>query len=131
MPALRHPERPTSIFAFLNRRLIESGADPGLISCNGELPIDLAEEDSVSSVLRTALKERQIDVEEARNSERDRMLADIAERRRQQKQSLKLSDFDDVTDPNTKATPLHVAAAKVSLSVCRETIYAVHRLLCH
>lgn len=111
------------------RRLIQKGADAALINSSGELPIDLAEEESVSAVLRHSIQEKDIDVEEARDREHRRMLDDICELRKQTRAGLKAADFAPISEPTTQATPLHVASAKVgpfvmTLSCClsrRET----------
>lgn len=101
------------VLCSLARRLIERGADAALINSSGELPIDLAEEESVSAVLRHSIQENDIDVEEARDRERRRMLDDICELRKQTRAGLKAADFAPISEATTQASPLHVAAAKV------------------
>nr|XP_054774727.1 protein phosphatase 1 regulatory subunit 12A-like [Lytechinus pictus] len=104
-------------FFFLCRYLIENGAD--LVACNneGELPMDLAEEEDMEEFLQDEMDKQDLDVDQARTEEHDKMLEDA-------KQWLNSKQVKDRRHPKTGATSLHVASAKGYIKVMELLIQA-------
>lgn len=96
------------IFRFLSiaRYLIESGANLSAVSSDGELVVDLAENNCMEALLQKHIDEQGIDCEEARQSEERLMLNDAKNWLRSD------ASEADKPHPRTGATALHVAAAK-------------------
>lgn len=88
------------------RFLIESGANLAAVSSDGELVVDLAENDSMKTLLQMSIHEQGIDCKEARESEERMMLTDAKNWLRGD------ASEADKPHPRTGATALHVAAAK-------------------
>ncbi|XP_041453044.1 protein phosphatase 1 regulatory subunit 12A-like isoform X10 [Lytechinus variegatus] len=97
--------------------LIENGAN--LVACNneGELPMDLAEEEDMEEFLQDEMDKQDLDVDQARTEEHDKMLEDA-------KQWLNSKQVKDRRHPKTGATSLHVASAKGYIKVMELLIQA-------
>ncbi|XP_030850000.1 protein phosphatase 1 regulatory subunit 12A isoform X2 [Strongylocentrotus purpuratus] len=97
--------------------LIENGAD--LVACNneGELPMDLAEEEDMEEFLQDEMDKQDLDVDQARTEEHDKMLEDA-------KQWVNSKKVTDRRHPKTGATSLHVASAKGYIKVMELLIQA-------
>lgn len=93
---------------------------------DGDLAIDIAEDDSMETLLRGEMNKRGIDTERARAEEERRMLDDA-------RQWVKLKQRPDLAQASTGATALHCAAVKgyheVMLLV--ERFLTVHRRKVH
>eukprot|EP00063_Salmo_salar_P051011 XP_014025846.1 PREDICTED: protein phosphatase 1 regulatory subunit 12A-like isoform X7 [Salmo salar] len=93
------------------RYLIEHGARVGAVNSEGELPLDVATEDAMERLLKGEIKKQGVDVDLARREEERVMLADA---------NAVLAGSGMLTPhPNTKATALHVAAAKGYIEVMK------------
>ncbi|TSK13472.1 Protein phosphatase 1 regulatory subunit 12C [Bagarius yarrelli] len=77
----------------------------------GELPLDVATEDAMEKLLKTEIKKQGVDVEQARREEERVMMQDAM--------AVLAGSGPLVSHPNTKATPLHVAAAKGYIEVLK------------
>ncbi|XP_078804795.1 protein phosphatase 1 regulatory subunit 12A isoform X7 [Oryzias latipes] len=98
-------------FIQIARYLIEQGANVGAINSEGELPLDVATEDAMERLLKAEIKKQGIDVDKARKEEERVMLQDAM---------AVLEGGGTLTPhPNTKATALHVAAAKGYIEVIK------------
>uniref|UniRef100_A0A3P9M0G7 Protein phosphatase 1 regulatory subunit n=1 Tax=Oryzias latipes TaxID=8090 RepID=A0A3P9M0G7_ORYLA len=98
-------------FIQIAKYLIEQGANVGAINSEGELPLDVATEDAMERLLKAEIKKQGIDVDKARKEEERVMLQDAM---------AVLEGGGTLTPhPNTKATALHVAAAKGYIEVIK------------
>merc|ERR1712193_118708 len=84
--------------------LCEAGADLASVNNEGEVPIDLAEEEEMEDYLTDEIEKRDLEMEEARNEEERIMLEDVSS-------WATVENMEDVLDWQG-ATALHVAAAK-------------------
>ncbi|XP_069384131.1 protein phosphatase 1 regulatory subunit 12A isoform X12 [Paralichthys olivaceus] len=98
-------------FIQITKYLIEHGAHVGAVNSEGELPLDVATEDAMERLLKAEIKKQEIDVDKARKEEERIMLQDAM---------AVLAGGGTLTPhPNTKATALHVAAAKGYIEVLK------------
>ncbi|XP_023278277.1 protein phosphatase 1 regulatory subunit 12A-like isoform X5 [Seriola lalandi dorsalis] len=98
-------------FIQIAKYLIEHGAHVGAVNSEGELPLDVATEDAMERLLKAEIKKQGIDVDKARKEEERIMLQDAM---------AVLAGGGTLTPhPNTKATALHVAAAKGYIEVLK------------
>ncbi|XP_018537553.1 protein phosphatase 1 regulatory subunit 12A isoform X5 [Lates calcarifer] len=98
-------------FIQIAKYLIEHGAHVGAVNSEGELPLDVATEDAMERLLKAEIKKQAIDVDNARKEEERIMLQDAM---------AVLAGSGTLTPhPNTKATALHVAAAKGYIEVLK------------
>ncbi|KAM9853988.1 protein phosphatase 1 regulatory subunit 12A [Aulostomus maculatus] len=98
-------------FIQIAKYLIEHGAHVGAVNSEGELPLDVATEDAMERLLKGEIKKQGIDVDKARKEEERIMLQDAM---------AVLAGGGTLTPhPNTKATALHVAAAKGYIEVLK------------
>ncbi|XP_075945320.1 protein phosphatase 1 regulatory subunit 12A isoform X3 [Anarhichas minor] len=98
-------------FIQITKYLIEHGAHVGAVNSEGELPLDVATEDAMERLLKGEIKKQAIDVDKARKEEERVMLQDA---------TAVLAGGGTLTPhPNTKATALHVAAAKGYIEVLK------------
>ncbi|KAM9351790.1 protein phosphatase 1 regulatory subunit 12A [Symphorus nematophorus] len=98
-------------FIQIAKYLIEHGAQVGAVNSEGELPLDVATEDAMERLLKGEIKKQGIDVDKARKEEERIMLQDAM---------AVLAGGGTLTPhPNTKATALHVAAAKGYIEVLK------------
>ncbi|GAA6221436.1 protein phosphatase 1 regulatory subunit 12A-like isoform X2 [Lates japonicus] len=98
-------------FIQIAKYLIEHGAHVGAVNSEGELPLDVATEDAMERLLKAEIKKQAIDVDNARKEEERIMLRDAM---------AVLAGSGTLTPhPNTKATALHVAAAKGYIEVLK------------
>ncbi|XP_066556445.1 protein phosphatase 1 regulatory subunit 12A isoform X2 [Amia ocellicauda] len=99
-------------FVEIARYLIAQGAQVGVVNSEGELPLDVAQDSAMERLLREEINRQGVDVEAARRQEERLLLQD----------ALALLGRSGVTGapgvnvltphPKTRATALHVAAAK-------------------
>ncbi|TGZ73481.1 hypothetical protein CRM22_001497 [Opisthorchis felineus] len=89
----------------LVRLLVDNGANLALLSCDMELPVDVSQNDAVTSLLNEAMESQGIDPVAARQNEQTMLLRDA-------KQWQANGRYEPVIDPRTGASPLHVAACK-------------------
>ncbi|XP_072291994.1 protein phosphatase 1 regulatory subunit 12A isoform X2 [Eucyclogobius newberryi] len=98
-------------FAQIVKYLIEHGANVGAVNSEGELPLDVATEDAMERLLKAEIKKQGVDVDEARKQEERIMLQDA---------TAVLSGGGTLTPHhNTRATALHVSAAKGYIEVLK------------
>ncbi|CAL1595113.1 unnamed protein product [Knipowitschia caucasica] len=98
-------------FVQIVKYLIEHGANVGAVNSEGELPLDVATEDAMERLLKSEIKKQGIDVDHARKQEERIMLRDSMD---------VLSGGGTLTPHhNTRATALHVAAAKGYIEVLK------------
>ncbi|KAM9569903.1 protein phosphatase 1 regulatory subunit 12A-like isoform 2-T2 [Salvelinus alpinus] len=98
-------------FIQITKYLIEHGARVGAVNSEGELPLDVATEDAMERLLKAEIRKQGVDVDMARREEERVMLADA---------NAVLAGSGTLTPhPNTKATALHVAAAKGYIQVMK------------
>ncbi|XP_031657071.1 protein phosphatase 1 regulatory subunit 12A isoform X4 [Oncorhynchus kisutch] len=98
-------------FIQITKYLIEHGAHVGAVNSEGELPLDVVTEDAMERLLKGEIKKQGVDVDMARREEERVMLADA---------NAVLAGSGVLTPhPNTKATALHVAAAKGYIEVMK------------
>ncbi|XP_034032239.1 protein phosphatase 1 regulatory subunit 12A isoform X2 [Thalassophryne amazonica] len=98
-------------FIQIAKYLIEHGAHVGAVNSEGELPLDVATEDAMQRLLKSEIKKQGVDVDKARKEEERVMLQDAM---------AVLAKGGTLTPhPNTKATALHVAAAKGYVEVLK------------
>ncbi|XP_051237807.1 protein phosphatase 1 regulatory subunit 12A isoform X2 [Dicentrarchus labrax] len=98
-------------FIQIAKYLIEHSAHVGAVNSEGELPLDVATEDAMERLLKGEIKKQGIDVDMARKEEERIMLQDAM---------AVLAGGGSLTPhPNTKATALHVAAAKGYIEVLK------------
>ncbi|XP_061891821.1 protein phosphatase 1 regulatory subunit 12A isoform X2 [Entelurus aequoreus] len=98
-------------FIPIAKYLIEHGAHVGAVNSEGDLPLDVATEDAMERMLKSEIKKQGIDVDLARKEEERIMLQDAM---------AVLEGGGTLTPhPNTKATALHVTAAKGYIEVLK------------
>uniref|UniRef100_A0A3P9AV64 Uncharacterized protein n=1 Tax=Maylandia zebra TaxID=106582 RepID=A0A3P9AV64_9CICH len=98
-------------FIQIAKYLIEHSAHVGAVNSEGELPLDVATEDAMERLLKAEIKKQGIDVDTARKEEERIMLRDAM--------AVLAGDGTLTPHPNTKATALHVAAAKGYIEVLK------------
>ncbi|KAM9495532.1 protein phosphatase 1 regulatory subunit 12A isoform 2-T2 [Clarias gariepinus] len=98
-------------FIQITKYLIEHGAQVGAVNSEGELPLDVATDDAMERLLKAEIKKQGVDVEQARREEERVMMQDVM--------AVLAGSGSLVPHPNTKATPLHVAAAKGYIEVLK------------
>nr|XP_040017663.1 protein phosphatase 1 regulatory subunit 12A isoform X11 [Gasterosteus aculeatus aculeatus] len=98
-------------FIQITKYLIEHGARVGAVNSEGELPLDVATEDAMERLLKGEIKKQAIDVDVARKEEERVMLRDA--------RAVLAGGGTLTPHPNTKATALHVAAAKGYIEVLK------------
>ncbi|XP_062849447.1 protein phosphatase 1 regulatory subunit 12A [Trichomycterus rosablanca] len=98
-------------FIQIAKYLIEHGAQVGAVNSEGELPLDVATEDVMERLLKAEIKKQGVDVEQARREEERVMMQDAM--------AVLAEGGRLVPHPNTKATALHVAAAKGYIEVLK------------
>ncbi|XP_058264176.1 protein phosphatase 1 regulatory subunit 12A isoform X2 [Hemibagrus wyckioides] len=98
-------------FIQIAKYLIEHGAQVGAVNSEGELPLDVATEEAMERLLKAEIKKQGVDVEQARREEERVMMQDAM--------AVLAGSGSLVPHPNTKATPLHVAAAKGYIEVLK------------
>ncbi|KAM6937399.1 protein phosphatase 1 regulatory subunit 12A isoform 1-T1 [Xenentodon cancila] len=98
-------------FIQITKYLIEHDAHVGAVNSEGELPLDVATEDAMERLLKAEIKKQGIDVDKARKEEERVMLQD----------AVAVLEGGGTLTPhlNTKATALHVAAAKGYIEVLK------------
>ncbi|NWH92148.1 MYPT2 phosphatase, partial [Aegithalos caudatus] len=97
--------------------LISHGAKVAAVNSEGEVPSDIAEEAAMKDLLLEQVKKQGIDLELSRKEEEQQMLQDA-------RQWLNSGRIEDIKQPRTGATALHVAAAKGYSEVMRLLIQA-------
>ncbi|NXC86438.1 MYPT2 phosphatase, partial [Cercotrichas coryphoeus] len=97
--------------------LISHGANVAAVNSEGEVPSDIAEEAAMKDLLLEQVKKQGIDLELSRKEEEQQMLQDA-------RQWLNSGKIEDIKQPRTGATALHVAAAKGYSEVMRLLIQA-------
>ncbi|XP_051975201.1 protein phosphatase 1 regulatory subunit 12A isoform X2 [Xyrauchen texanus] len=98
-------------FIQIAKYLIDHGAHVGAVNSEGELPLDVATEDAMERLLKAEIKKQGIDVEHARREEERVMLHDAM--------SVLEGGGSLLPHQNTRATALHVAAAKGYIEVLK------------
>ncbi|PIK56243.1 hypothetical protein BSL78_06826 [Apostichopus japonicus] len=99
------------MFSLISSQLlIESGANVAAVNNEGEIPLDLAEEEDMEEFLEEQIDKAGIDAEEARSEEETIMLRDA-------KQWLNNKNVKEKKHPTTGACALHVAASKGYMKV--------------
>ncbi|KAJ3596541.1 hypothetical protein NHX12_002946 [Muraenolepis orangiensis] len=98
-------------FIQITKYLIEHGAHVGSVNSEGELPLDVATEDVMVRLLKGEIKKQGVDVDQARKQEQRVMLQDAT--------AVLKGSGSLVPHHNTKATALHVAAAKGYIEVLK------------
>ncbi|KAM9375943.1 protein phosphatase 1 regulatory subunit 12A isoform 3-T3 [Pholidichthys leucotaenia] len=98
-------------FIQISKYLIEHGAHVGAVNSEGELPLDVATDDAMERLLKAEIKKQAIDVDSARKKEERVMLQDAM--------AVLAGSGTLKPHPNTKATALHVAAAKGYIEVLK------------
>ncbi|NXT21527.1 MYPT2 phosphatase, partial [Syrrhaptes paradoxus] len=99
--------------------LISHGANVAAVNSEGEVPSDIAEEAAMKDLLLEQVKKQGVDLDLARKEEEQQMLQDA-------RQWLNSGRIEDIKQPRTGATALHVAAAKGYSEVMREDVERVH-----
>ncbi|XP_074833381.1 protein phosphatase 1 regulatory subunit 12B isoform X1 [Carettochelys insculpta] len=97
--------------------LLSHGANVAAVNSEGEVPSDLAEEAAMKDLLLEQVKKQGVDLDLARKEEEQQMLQDA-------RQWLNSGKLEDVKQPRSGATALHVAAAKGYSEVMRLLIQA-------
>ncbi|NXY71943.1 MYPT2 phosphatase, partial [Glareola pratincola] len=97
--------------------LISHGANVAAVNSEGEVPSDIAEEAAMKDLLLEQVKKQGVDLDLARKEEEQQMLQDA-------RQWLNSGRIEDLKQPRTGATALHVAAAKGYSEVMRLLIQA-------
>ncbi|XP_068774186.1 protein phosphatase 1 regulatory subunit 12B isoform X4 [Struthio camelus] len=97
--------------------LISHGANVAAVNSEGEVPSDIAEEAAMKDLLLEQVKKQGVDLDLARKEEEQKMLQDA-------RQWLNSGRIEDIKQPRTGATALHVAAAKGYSEVMRLLIQA-------
>ncbi|XP_070686393.1 protein phosphatase 1 regulatory subunit 12A isoform X1 [Pempheris klunzingeri] len=98
-------------FIQITKYLLEHGAHVGAVNSEGELPLDVATEDAMERLLKAEIKKQGIDVDKARKEEERIMLQDAM--------AVLAGSGTLAPHHNTKATALHVAAAKGYIEVLK------------
>ncbi|XP_039763444.1 protein phosphatase 1 regulatory subunit 12A-like isoform X2 [Pararge aegeria] len=91
-------------FLSIARYLLENGADVAAVNYDGELPVDIAENEKMKDLLEKIIKENGINCHKSRHAEVDTLSRDA--------ENWAKNGYVEVRDPKTGGTPLHVAAAK-------------------
>ncbi|KAF3854905.1 hypothetical protein F7725_022960 [Dissostichus mawsoni] len=107
-------------FIQITKYLIEHGAQVGAVNSEGELPLDVATEDAMERLLKGEIKKQAIDVDQARKEEERVMLQDAM--------AVQAGSGTLTPHPNTKATALHVAAAKGYIEVLNSSLLDIPHL---
>ncbi|XP_043356576.1 protein phosphatase 1 regulatory subunit 12B isoform X4 [Dermochelys coriacea] len=97
--------------------LLRHGANVAAVNSEGEVPSDLAEEAAMKDLLLEQVKKQGVDLDLARKEEEQQMLQDA-------RQWLNCGKLEDIKQPRSGATALHVAAAKGYSEVMRLLIQA-------
>ncbi|NWV64199.1 MYPT2 phosphatase, partial [Malurus elegans] len=97
--------------------LISHGANVAAVNSEGEVPSDIAEEAAMKDLLLEQVKKQGVDLDLSRKEEEQQMLQDA-------RQWLNSGKIEDIKQPRTGATALHVAAAKGYAEVMRLLIQA-------
>ncbi|NWR64793.1 MYPT2 phosphatase, partial [Bucorvus abyssinicus] len=97
--------------------LISHGANVAAVNSEGDVPSDIAEEAAMKDLLLEQVKKQGVDLDLARKEEEQQMLQDA-------RQWLNSGRIEDIKQPRTGATALHVAAAKGYAEVMRLLIQA-------
>ncbi|NWY36490.1 MYPT2 phosphatase, partial [Sylvia atricapilla] len=97
--------------------LLSHGANVAAVNSEGEVPSDIAEEAAMKDLLLEQVKKQGVDLELSRKEEEQQMLQDA-------RQWLNSGRIEDIKQPRTGATALHVAAAKGYSEVMRLLIQA-------
>ncbi|XP_073175799.1 protein phosphatase 1 regulatory subunit 12B isoform X3 [Lepidochelys kempii] len=97
--------------------LLRHGANVAAVNSEGEVPSDLAEEAAMKDLLLEQVKKQGVDLDLARKEEEQQMLQDA-------RQWLNCGKLEDIKQPRSGATALHVAAAKGYTEVMRLLIQA-------
>ncbi|NWI27614.1 MYPT2 phosphatase, partial [Sula dactylatra] len=97
--------------------LISHGANVAAVNSESEVPSDIAEEAAMKDLLLEQVKKQGVDLDLARKEEEQQMLQDA-------RQWLNSGRIEDIKQPRTGATALHVAAAKGYSEVMRLLIQA-------
>ncbi|KAM7171252.1 protein phosphatase 1 regulatory subunit 12B isoform 4-T5 [Macrochelys suwanniensis] len=97
--------------------LLRHGAKVAAVNSEGEVPSDLAEEAAMKDLLLEQVKKQGVDLDLARKEEEQQMLQDA-------RQWLNSGKLEDIKQPRSGATALHVAAAKGYSEVMRLLIQA-------
>ncbi|XP_058678736.1 LOW QUALITY PROTEIN: protein phosphatase 1 regulatory subunit 12C, partial [Ammospiza caudacuta] len=92
--------------------LLDHGADAAAVTCDLELPLEVAEDEALEELLRAELQRRGVEVAAAKRAEEERMLRDT-------RLWLDSGQLRDCPHPATGASALHVAAAKGYIEVMR------------
>ncbi|KAF7711225.1 protein phosphatase 1 regulatory subunit 12C [Silurus meridionalis] len=85
--------------------LLQNSASLSLVNCDGDVPLDIAEDEAMEALLQEHTLKQGVDVESAKRLEEELIMCDA-------RRWLTEGVPADVHHPRTKATPLHVAAAK-------------------
>ncbi|XP_030826501.1 protein phosphatase 1 regulatory subunit 12C, partial [Camarhynchus parvulus] len=93
--------------------LLDHGADAAAVTCDLELPLEVAEDEALEELLRAELQRRGVEVAAAKRAEEERMLRDT-------RLWLDSGQLRDCPHPATGASALHVAAAKGYIEVMRD-----------
>ncbi|NXE41342.1 MYPT2 phosphatase, partial [Ptilorrhoa leucosticta] len=97
--------------------LISHGANVAAVNSEGEVPSDIAEEAAMKDLLLEQVEKQGVDLDLSRKEEEQQMLQDA-------RQWLNSGRIEDIKQPRTGATALHVAAAKGYSEVMRLLIQA-------
>ncbi|XP_039390337.1 protein phosphatase 1 regulatory subunit 12B isoform X3 [Mauremys reevesii] len=97
--------------------LLSHGANVAAVNSEGEVPSDLAEEAAMKDLLLEQVKKQGVDLDLARKEEEQQMQQDA-------RQWLNSGKLEDIKQPRSGATALHVAAAKGYSEVMRLLIQA-------
>ncbi|NWU24092.1 MYPT2 phosphatase, partial [Dyaphorophyia castanea] len=97
--------------------LLSHGANVAAVNSEGEVPSDIAEEAAMKDLLLEQVKKQGVDLDLSRKEEEQQMLQDA-------RQWLNSGRIEDIKQPRTGATALHVAAAKGYSEVMRLLIQA-------
>nr|CAB3265089.1 protein phosphatase 1 regulatory subunit 12A-like [Phallusia mammillata] len=103
------------------RYLVTNGANVAAVNSEGEVPLDIAEEDDMAEFLQQEVDNQGLDIEAARNQEREVMVNDATQYR-----NACLSGEKPILPrhPKSGATALHVAAAKGYIDAIRILLQA-------
>lgn len=91
--------------ADITEFLLQEGASLTAVNCDGDVPADIALDETTESLLQSYTRRHGVDVESAKRLEEEQIMADA-------RTWLTEGLPADVRHPKTGATPLHVAAAK-------------------
>ncbi|MCJ8729865.1 hypothetical protein PDJAM_G00112090 [Pangasius djambal] len=85
--------------------LLQQGASLSSVNCDGDVPLDIAEDEAMEALLQVHTLKQGVDVEAAKRLEEELIMRDA-------RGWLTEGVPADLHHPRTRATPLHVAAAK-------------------